>query len=83
MCCGLCAAVVGVSGLGTEAVKQFGVTYNCKREGGNRITITGHNFGLAGARVTVAGRPCTNVVHDIPEMQVSCTIPAGTTRVGT
>ena len=65
------------SGVGTEAVKHFGVTYNCNRAGGDRITIMGHNFGRTGARVTVNGRPCHSLVHDVPEMVVSCTAPAG------
>ncbi len=67
-----------VPGVGTEAVQLYGVTYNCLREGGDRITITGHNFGLSGARVSVGGRPCIHLTHDVPETQVSCTAPAGT-----
>lgn len=55
------------------------MTYNCLREGGDRITLIGHNFGLQGARVTVNGRPCHSVAHDVPETVVTCTAPAGMT----
>lgn len=67
-------------GLGTESSfnKTYGVTYNCRREGGDRITITGHNFGVSGARVTINGKPCTSLTHDVAETVVSCTAPAGT-----
>ena len=66
-------------GLGTESSfnKTYGVTYNCRREGGDRITITGHNFGVSGARVTINGKPCTSLTHDVAERVVSCTAPAG------
>jgi hypothetical protein len=72
--------VVVSAGNGTEDVKHYGITYNCLREGGDRITLVGHNFGEAGARVTVNGRPCHSVVHDVPQTQVSCTAPAGALR---
>ena len=66
-----------ITGLGTQYPQHFGVTYNCLRTGGDRITLTGHNFGLFGARVTVNGRHCHSLVHDVPETQVSCTAPEG------
>lgn len=65
------------AGVGTQSLQEFGITYNCLRQGGDRITLIGHNFGNFGARVTVNGRPCFNISHDVPQTVVSCTAPSG------
>ena len=57
--------------------RSYATTFNCMRSGGQRITIVGSNFGTADASVTVAGRPCTNVVHVQPQTIVQCTLPPG------
>ena len=67
----------------------FATTFNCLRDGGERITITGINFGVFDsswsaeaetgdgftATVTVRGRPCVDVVASIPQRQLTCTLP--------
>jgi hypothetical protein len=55
----------------------YATSYNCHREGGQRISITGINFGASDAAVTVGGQPCTNVVHTKAETELQCTLPAG------
>ena len=45
--------------------------------GGTLLTLTGTNFGLAGATVLVGGQPCSNVVHVVPDTQLTCETPAG------
>lgn len=54
----------------------YATTYDCRREGGQTITLTGTNFGAMDATVTVGGRECTGVVHTKAETQVECTLPA-------
>ncbi|GMH94871.1 hypothetical protein TrST_g7752 [Triparma strigata] len=55
-------------------------TINCPTRGEVEITITGENFGVSGAMVTVGGMLCPNVVHSKsnPHNEVTCTVPAGT-----
>lgn len=55
----------------------YGITYNCWRRGGERITLVGRNFGTENARVQIAGRPCTDVIHEVPNTHVSCVTPPG------
>ena len=64
---------------------QYATTFNCLRRGGERIVITGINFGASGAIVTVGGEPCRDVAHAEPathtdaarpERQLTCTLPA-------
>ena len=55
----------------------FGITYNCLLNGGDRITLSGLNFGISGARISVNNRPCMEVFHEAPQSQVSCTLPPG------
>ena len=71
--------------------RAYGTTYNCLRHGGERITITGTNFGVhdpswartvgsatdATPTVSVGGRPCTDVVMTIPQSQLQCNLPVG------
>ena len=54
---------------------NFGRTYNCLQNGGETIYISGTNFGDNGAIVYVNNLPCSNVIHTIPQMQVSCKLP--------
>lgn len=59
----------------------YGRTYNCKREGGELITIEGLNFGAAdsGAHTSVEidGIECSHVTHDrtTPEELLTCVTP--------
>jgi hypothetical protein len=56
-----------------------GITSDCERIGGTRITVTGQNFGYELSNVLIAGQSCSNVVHDtlIPHQRVTCTTPSG------
>ena len=45
--------------------------------GGTLLSLTGTNFGLAGAIVLVGGQPCTSVVHVVPDTQLQCMTPPG------
>jgi len=53
-------------------------TTNCDRLG-HSITIHGMNFGSSGAKVVVAGVPCTSVVHNasLPHRVLVCNAPEG------
>lgn len=66
---------------GSECTQPFaGISLeNCPRVGGDTITITGTNFGAAGATVLLGGRLATNVVHSgtAPHTQLTCIIPFG------
>jgi hypothetical protein len=44
--------------------------------GGVDVTITGDNFGVAGASVTIGGNPCA--VKSQSQTAITCTIPAST-----
>ncbi|GMF23012.1 unnamed protein product [Phytophthora fragariaefolia] len=50
-------------------------TYNCVREGGELITISGKHFGTADAVVTIDGVECLDIVHTIPEEELQCRLP--------
>jgi hypothetical protein len=56
-------------------------TFNCKREGGELITLEGFNFGTADpdapAFVEIDGLECSNVTHDLnkPEELLTCFTP--------
>ena len=52
-------------------------TYNCKRQGGDLITLEGSNFGIEEAIVEVDGLPCFNITHnaDRPQEIVTCVTP--------
>eukprot|EP00939_MAST-03C_sp_MAST-3C-sp1_P002380 g2380.t1 len=54
---------------------EYAAAFNCVREGGERITISGENFGTDHAIVTVDGEDCINVVHVVPETTLVCTLP--------
>jgi len=53
-------------------------TYDCSRDGGQLITITGSNFNSFGAIVLIGGENCKDVKHDsnTPDSKVTCVIPA-------
>jgi len=59
----------------------YATTYNCDRAGGTLLTLHGINFGVAGALVNVGGAPCLNVVHTVPETELTCTLPPLAPRV--
>ncbi|KAE9335289.1 hypothetical protein PR003_g13089 [Phytophthora rubi] len=50
-------------------------TYNCVREGGELISISGKHFGTADAVVTIDGVECLDVVHVVPEEELQCRLP--------
>lgn len=52
---------------------------DCNREGGQRIQISGSNFGERGATVLVGVNRCINVTHSPfdPHNQIACTLPPG------
>eukprot|EP01012_Entosiphon_sulcatum_P051097 TRINITY_DN7013_c0_g1_i3.p1 TRINITY_DN7013_c0_g1~~TRINITY_DN7013_c0_g1_i3.p1 ORF type:complete len:4070 (-),score=286.73 TRINITY_DN7013_c0_g1_i3:31-12240(-) len=52
-------------------------TVGCAARGGALLTISGQNFGTAGAQVTVGGLTCTSVTHSVANTQVQCLLPAG------
>ena len=51
----------------------------CNRLGGNRIELTGQNFGASGSNIMVGGQTCYNVIHDSmrPHERVTCVTPSG------
>ena len=62
----------------------YGQAFNCRRNGGETITIEGENFGQGGlqgvgvpAHVLIAGEPCVNVTHDKhrPQQILTCVAP--------
>lgn len=64
----------------------YGRTYNCKREGGELITIEGLNFGSASSgaptSVEIDGVECSQVTHDLntPEELLTCVTPGMLTK---
>ena len=57
---------------------KFGMSFNCFRGGGERITILGHNFGSKEAAIVlIGGKLCTDVIHDqgSPQEQLTCKTP--------
>ncbi|KAG5190278.1 hypothetical protein JKP88DRAFT_299373 [Tribonema minus] len=67
---------VGATHFGIDnAALPYATTYNCPRGGGYELSITGTNFGAAGAVVTVGGRACAGVRHAAPQTQLTCTLP--------
>lgn len=44
---------------------------------GGTLTLTGENFGAAGATVTIGGIPATNVVHSVAHEELTLTVPQG------
>ncbi|KAK1941676.1 hypothetical protein P3T76_006740 [Phytophthora citrophthora] len=50
-------------------------TYNCVREGGEQISISGKHFGTADAVITIDGVECLDVVHVVPEEELQCYLP--------
>ncbi len=67
-----------------ETNHPYSLTYNCRWEGFERITIEGHNFGFGGvngsgapAHVFIDGEPCTYVEHDLfkPQEKMTCLTP--------
>ncbi|KAL7687149.1 putative IPT domain, fibronectin type III, concanavalin A-like lectin/glucanase domain superfamily [Plasmopara halstedii] len=55
-------------------------TYNCMRDGGQMITISGKHFGTADAVITIDGVDCLDVVHVIPEVELTCRLPPVASR---
>jgi hypothetical protein len=55
--------------------EEYAATFNCQRQGGERVTLSGHNFGDAGAFVYIGGEICTDLVHEEPGISISCTTP--------
>jgi hypothetical protein len=55
-------------------------TYNCVREGGELISISGKHFGTADAVITIDGVECLDVVHVVPEVELQCRLPAASPR---
>ena len=52
--------------------EEYAATFNCQQKGGERITLTGHNFGDAGAFVYIGGQLCADPVHEEPGMTFLC-----------
>ncbi|KAF4129584.1 Bacterial lectin [Phytophthora infestans] len=50
-------------------------TYNCAREGGELVSISGKHFGTADAVVSIDGVECLDVVHVVPEVELQCRLP--------
>ncbi|DAZ95160.1 TPA: hypothetical protein N0F65_012414 [Lagenidium giganteum] len=50
-------------------------TFNCLRDGGQRIKVNGKHFGTADAIIQIDGVECTDVVHTVPETELECTLP--------
>jgi len=74
-------AITGANATGNVSL-PFAATLGCSPAGGDRITIQGRHIGgvAPGARlplVAIDGRPCTDVVVEHPQTQVSCTTPPG------
>jgi len=52
---------------------------DCKREGGDKVTLVGENFGAGGAQVLLNGEACDSVTHDDsdPHRKLVCVLPKG------
>ncbi|KAG6598151.1 lectin domain-containing protein [Phytophthora cinnamomi] len=50
-------------------------TYNCVREGGELISISGKHFGAADVVITIDGVECLDIVHVVPEEELQCRLP--------
>ena len=61
--------------------EEYAATFNCQQKGGERITLTGHNFGDAGALVYIGGEICADPVHETPGTKISCTTPASVSAI--
>ncbi|GMH80122.1 hypothetical protein TrLO_g10263 [Triparma laevis f. longispina] len=63
-----------------QAVHASNQTVNCPTKGEVEIIVTGENFGMSGAMVSVGGMPCVGVIHsgEKPHNELICTLPAGT-----
>ncbi|RLN50937.1 hypothetical protein BBJ28_00016695 [Nothophytophthora sp. Chile5] len=55
-------------------------TYNCAREGGGLLSISGKHFGTADAVVTIDGVECLDAVHVVPEVELQCRLPAAASQ---
>ncbi|RLN55606.1 hypothetical protein BBJ29_002411 [Phytophthora kernoviae] len=55
-------------------------TYNCVREGGELLSISGKHFGTSDAVVTIDEVECLDVVHTVPEEELQCRLPAASTQ---
>ncbi|KAL4175222.1 hypothetical protein KRP22_000191 [Phytophthora ramorum] len=51
-------------------------TYNCAREGGELLSISGKHFGTADAIISIDGVECLDIVHVVPEVELQCRLPA-------
>jgi len=54
-------SIVSVTGCGVG--KDNLQTINCRRTGGDILTILGQNFGPSGATILIGGEDCLNVIH--------------------
>uniref|UniRef100_A0A7S2PFY5 Fibronectin type-III domain-containing protein n=1 Tax=Leptocylindrus danicus TaxID=163516 RepID=A0A7S2PFY5_9STRA len=62
----------------TSLNSRYARSYNCKRSGGERITVIGKNFGTKEpSQVTIGGQLCGYVVHhpERPQEELSCETP--------
>jgi hypothetical protein len=57
-----------------DKTKEYAAAFNCLRSGGERITITGINFGQDHAIVSVDGVDCVDVEQPVPELEIHCTL---------
>ena len=57
-----------------DETKEYAAAFNCLREGGERITITGINFGQDHAIVSVDDVDCVDVEQPVPELEIRCTL---------
>ena len=60
-----------------DSALAWSSTYNCARQGGERITLYGDNFGTALPYITVGGSQCADVRIVESNIAVSCIIPSG------
>ncbi len=74
-------------GAQVDTGKTHATTYNCLRSGGERIIITGSNFGTAEMEepssadltptVTIGGATCRDVAITRDQEEITCTLPPG------
>jgi hypothetical protein len=60
-----------------DSTLPFASTYNCARQGGDRIVITGLHFGVAIPRVRIDGEICSHVLILHKQVSISCITPPG------
>jgi hypothetical protein len=50
---------------------------DCPRNGGGTLSIVGTNLGAHNALVLVGAQICFNVQHTVPDTEITCTLPSG------